>query len=781
MVRFLGTANSILGAAARWRRDRRIGTLRRAADRARDNRDHAEAARLYGGVLALDGSLSEIYVQCGHMNKELGRLEEAEACYLAALALTPDDPDLHLQIGHLHKVAGRNGEAAWAYYCASKLRPGWAEALGELCALYEREGPRLIGLLSNRGNQQPRAKDCPSGTTLLVGLSDWATVGGTTALQVCHAAEQKVTVELFPLLDLRSKEALPAPTIAIDAAFEPAAGLHVARSSDWLEDGPYMVIARTAAGEGPLALQAVNIDSMSRWRSSYLAVVEEERALLALDRSDMERFVQEMRLRPRFLVVVEGSNPERMTSTVAALERQIYPTWICCRADGDFTKEVLQSCEADFVVCIEAGDELTADALFEFASAINAWPEIDLHYADEDSRLAGGQPGNPFYKPDWSPDYLEVFNYIGRPACFRMDIAYQAAGGIGYYDFVLRFCEKTNRIRHIRRVLCTVHRSAQQVADRAADRLALAGRLERTQRRGTVAPLVRAGYGWDIRIALARMPLVSIVLPTAGMTVEFEGRRIDLLANALLNIYRESSYGNIEVVIIHNGNLSVEHEALATSFGCRLVHYSEPRFNISKKLNLGVSEARGEFVVLLNDDIEVANAAWIERMLEHFEKDHVGVVGARLLYPDGTIQHAGVVMNWGAPDHVMRGAPGDSDGYFLSTSGTHNYAAVTGACMMVRRDDYISVGGFPEDLAISYNDIDFCQKIRLKGRSIVYAPQVVLTHMESQSREPVLDPEETAIYQKRWAVRNAIDPFYNEVRLSIVPPTFEVTFNGRYI
>lgn len=732
-------------------------------------------------MLALDGSLSEINVQCGHMNKELGHLEAAEACYLAALALTPDDPDLHLQIGHLHKVAGRNGEAAWAYYCASKLRPGWAEALGELCALYEREGPRLIGLLGNRGNPQPRATDDPSGTSAFVGLSDWATVGGTTELQVRHAVDQKVTVELFPLTELRSKEALPAPTICIDATFEPAAGLHVARPSDWLDDGPYMAIARTTAEAAPLALQAVNVDSMSRLRSSYLAVIEEERALLALDRSDMEQFAREMRLRPRFLVVIEGSDPQRVTSTVAALERQIYPTWTCCHADGDLTREVLQSCEADFVVCIEAGDELTADALFEFASAINAWPEIDLHYADEDTRLAGGQPGNPFYKPDWSPDYLEVFNYIGRPACFRVELAHQAVGGIGYYDFVLRFCEKTNRIRHIRRVLCTAHRSPQQVADREADRLALVGRLERTQRRGTIAPLVRAGYGWDIRIALARTPLVSIVLPTAGMTVEFEGRSIDLLANVLSNIYRRSCYSNFEVVIVHNGNLSAEHEALAASLGCRMVHYNEPRFNISKKLNLGVSEALGEFVVLLNDDIEIANVDWIERMLEHFEKDHVGVVGARLLYPDGTIQHAGVVMNYGAPDHVMRGAPGGSDGYFLSTSGTHNYAAVTGACMMARRDDYISVGGFSEDLAISYNDIDFCQKIRLKGRSIVYAPQVVLTHMESQSREPVLDLEEASIFQKRWAAGNAIDPFYNESRLSVVPPTFEVTFNGRYI
>jgi GT2 family glycosyltransferase len=195
-----------------------------------------------------------------------------------------------------------------------------------------------------------------------------------------------------------------------------------------------------------------------------------------------------------------------------------------------------------------------------------------------------------------------------------------------------------------------------------------------------------------------------------------------------------------------------------------------------------VLEATGSFLLLLNDDVEILTPDWIERMLAHFEKDHVGVVGVKLLYPDDRIQHAGVVQNNGSPDHVRRGFSRFDQGYFLSTCGVRNFAAVTGACMMVRRDTYRLVSGYTEQLPVSYNDIDFCHKVRAMGLSIVYTPDSELIHFESQSSPRAsVEPKEWAYYNERWAPELTLDPFYNENRLSLAPPTFEPSIKPRVI
>ncbi|WP_170921269.1 glycosyltransferase [Enhydrobacter aerosaccus] len=758
---------------------RKVRSLISKADWARDQKNYEIAASLYGAALTLDSSLSAIHVQCGHMNKEVGRFALAETHYLHALALTPNDPDLHLQIGHFYKVVGRLGDAAWAYYCAAELKPGWPEPLGELCALYEADNT-TFAMLKSRDSQYVVAESGPFGQVEFVTPSRWAVVGGSPIIRVRSSVEKALTIELFPLCGLRSKEILPAPTVKLNCEQDEIRNIYAATPSDWLDDGPHIIIVRAANGS-PLALLAIVVEPFIEWRLSYQALVNEELVQFELDRADAEQFVREMLYQPQFLVAIEGSEEARIGETVASLKAQVYPHWMVRLFHGRAGADFLESSDFDFLIWLEEGDELRPNALFEFASAINAKPDADLHYADEDVRLPNGCAGSPFFKPDWSPDYLEVFNYIGRPACFRANIAQRSVGGEGYYDFVLRFCEYTSQIHHIRKVLCKVNRSPCERHDVNRDRLALMGRLGRTKRAGKILPLIGADFGWDIRIDLNRMPMISIILPTASRTIEYGDRAVELLPNVLSSISDRTNYSNLEVIVISNGDLKPEHKAKALALGCRLVNYEEPVFNISKKLNMGVREARGEFLVLLNDDIEIVTRSWIERMLEHFEKSHVGVVGAKLLYPSGMIQHAGVVINCGNPDHVVRCFPADQEGYFLSTCGVRNYVAVTGACMMTRRDIYLSVGGFSEDLAVSYNDIDFCQKVRAMGRSVVYAPQATLIHMESQSRTPTLDPKEAEIYQRRWASVDTVDPFYNEVGLTIQPPTFEVTFNGRYL
>lgn len=227
--------------------------------------------------------------------------------------------------------------------------------------------------------------------------------------------------------------------------------------------------------------------------------------------------------------------------------------------------------------------------------------------------------------------------------------------------------------------------------------------------------------------------------------------------------------------------MSEKQKQELAGYDCQRLTYTEPVFNIPKKLNLGATVANGELLLLMNDDIEILASNWIERMVEHFEKPHVGVVGAKLLYPDGRTQHVGVVHNSGNPDHVRRLFPGDEAGYYSSTCGVRNFMAVTGAVMMTLSNMYRKVGGYSEELAVSYNDADYCLKVQEEGLWSVYAPKVELTHMESQSRVASADICEVVWYQKRWAHYVISDPYYNEQFLTVASPTFVPHVNQRIL
>jgi GT2 family glycosyltransferase len=518
----------------------------------------------------------------------------------------------------------------------------------------------------------------------------------------------------------------------------------------------------------------------------YGLQVLRERQQLALELPELRQHIAVMLYKPAFVVFVEGPDGPARRRTVASLEKQVYPHWsVCDLASNPPVTDPAQLGDGVYVTWLRAGDVLGERALYAFASALNQDTSADLVYADEDQVDDDGTRSGPFYKPAWSPDYLESFNYIGRGACFRGRIAatfWQQCRS--YYDFVLRFTEGTSRVRHIAEVLYHRPRPAtdtepqQQVSDDVA---ALEGRLRRTGRTGVVEP-VAAGVGcYDIRIQLSSSPLVSIILPTAGKIVDFEGRRIDLLFNCLDTVRDRSTYRNLEFIIVDNGDLAPHRMDELRRRGCRTITFRESRVNIAKKMNLGVSIATGEMLLLLNDDIEPITPDWIERLLGHFEKPHVGLVGAKLLYPNGDIQHAGVVITRGSPDHVRRAYPGDDRGYFFSTCAPRNFCGVTGACMMTRAELYRRVGGFNEALAISYNDIDYCLRVRECGLTVVNAPGAVLTHLESASRAAVLDNAEHVYFHKRWARVVTCDPFYSERHFADYPANFEIRYNPRWL
>lgn len=433
-----------------------------------------------------------------------------------------------------------------------------------------------------------------------------------------------------------------------------------------------------------------------------------------------------------------------------------------------------------FWMAIPAGYVLELNALYEFFNAYIGDTEADLIYADEDY-LVGESYANPFYKPDWSPDYLETFNYIGDIAIYRpgkVDLKYLLNNS---YDFVLRYTELTNNVLHIKKVLGGGPTLPGSISLRSNEEnvAALNGRLKRTNRQGNakVNPEFYGSYFFNIN--LREKPLVSIVIPTAGKVTNLAGASKDLICNVVTEIFSKSTYADIEVIVVDGGELLPSQVQLIQKFGCRRILHSNEKFNYSNSCNIGANIATGEILIFLNDDIEIITPSWIEGIVAQFEKPHVGVVGCQLLYPNGLLQHVGVVHNKGCPDHVMDGMLSGVSGYFYSVSGVRNYQAVTGACQAVPKKLFFDVGGYSEDLAVCFNDTDLCMKIARHSKYVVYDGGIKLIHMTSQSRSSSapLNIDEINLYQEKWKYETVEDPFYNEKNLSILRPTFEPEVN----
>jgi GT2 family glycosyltransferase len=520
--------------------------------------------------------------------------------------------------------------------------------------------------------------------------------------------------------------------------------------------------------------------------ANYVKHVIKERQRFALESSQILRHIDAMLYRPVFHVLITGPKGDGYTRTLESLGGQIYPAWSCSDFSwGDSASWLSELDENAFVMFLPAGDRLNLSGLYQLASAINACPTANIVYGDEDTIDGDGTRRMPFYKPDWSPDTLESLNYLGPAACFKCALAAKVvAEARGYFDFVLRATELCSRVEHVRAVVAHRAKGAAgpvTAEDHTADIAALTARLQRTRRTGDVTA-VAPGYAcYEARLELSSRPLISVIIPTAGTVTDLDGKPTDLLFNCLDKIAERSTYENLEFVIVDNGDLGEERVERLRERRCRRITFAERDFNVAKKLNLGASIASGAMLLLLNDDIEPLSPDWIERMLEQFEKPHVGAVGAKLLYSDLTVQHAGVATNLGNPEHVRKLRPRDDLGYFFSARSVRNYAAVTGACMLTPAPLYRRLGGYNEELAISYNDVDYCLKVREEGLTVVFAPGAELIHFESQSRISVLERGEGEYFHRRWARMVISDPYYNEDNLELLPASFEVKHNPRVL
>jgi GT2 family glycosyltransferase len=435
---------------------------------------------------------------------------------------------------------------------------------------------------------------------------------------------------------------------------------------------------------------------------------------------------------------------------------------------AEASAQALRMATGEFAGLFDHDDELSPDALFEVAKLLSQNRDVDLIYSDEDKIDAKGHRLEPFFKPEWSPDLLLSMNYITHFAVLRRCLLSEVGGfrrgydGSQDYDLLLRFTEQTNRIAHIPKVLYHWRRVGGSVAvsphvksyAHEAGRRALEDALER---RGSAASADGLDAGrYRVRYRLEGTPLVSIIIPTRDAS--------HLLQQCLQSIEHKTAYERYEVIILDNESSDPATARYFETIAVKHRVYRVPGdFNFSAINNFGVSMASGDFLLFLNNDVQVSEAGWLGAMLEQAQRAEVGAVGAKLLYPDGRIQHAGIVLGLlGGTGHAFRFQRPDEPGYHSFSDVVRNCSAVTGACMMVRRRVFEEVGGFDQRFKVAYNDVDLCLRLRQRGFLIVYTPFAVLYHHESATRGTLQPPEEEALYWKSWGqVVSSGDPYYN--------------------
>ncbi len=426
----------------------------------------------------------------------------------------------------------------------------------------------------------------------------------------------------------------------------------------------------------------------------------------------------------------------------------------------------LSIASGEWIGLLDHDDVLEPDALYQTAKLLQTHPDADLIHSDEDKLTEEGFDA-PLFKPDWSPDFFLSYNYICHFTTMRRRLVDEVGGfrsefdGAQDYDLFLRIIERTQRIHHVPRILYHWRRSASSTSDNIrrkpkaleAGKCAIQEHLARTGQAGHVAVDWRTHAYW-VKREITRARKVCIIIPTRD--------GIPLLSRCVESLVKKTTYPHYEIVIVNNDSGSPEARDYFAQTPHRLLHFEGP-FNFSALNNFAVEQTECPWLLFLNNDVEIIDGEWLRAMVEHVQRPEVGAVGARLLYPDNTIQHAGVVLGVGGiAQHAFRGFPAEDPGVNRQLQVTRNYSSVTGACLMTRREVFEEVGGFDEErLPVTFNDVDLCLKMHRAGYLIVYTPFAQLYHYESATRRRSLEALETDVMRERWADFLARDPFYN--------------------
>lgn len=446
---------------------------------------------------------------------------------------------------------------------------------------------------------------------------------------------------------------------------------------------------------------------------------------------------------------------------------------------SEASNAALELARGDWVVLLDHDDLLSQDALYWLVETIRRQPAARIIYSDEDKIGPGGDRESPYFKPDWNRTLFYSHHLLAHMAAYKTELVRSVGGfrskfdGAQDYDLALRCVERVqdSEIIHIPRVLYhwRIHDKSTAKADGDAKPYAML-RGERAlnehfQRTNTPATAHLIGHGYRVRYRLPEpTPLASIVVLTKD--------RYDLLSRCVNSILSKTEYPNFEILIVDNG--TTEQRALAflseaPKRGNIRIIQDQARFNFSRLNNRAVGLAQGEVVVLLNNDTEVINDTWLREMVSLAVQPQTGAVGALLLFPDGTVQHGGIVLginNWAG--HAHKHYPGDSPGHAGRLALASEFSAVTGACLAVRRSIYLAEGGLDEQLAVACNDVDFCLRLRERGYRNIFTPFTQLYHHESASRGSDEDYANRARHEKelqlmgeRWGQKLMVDPHYN--------------------
>lgn len=583
--------------------------------------------------------------------------------------------------------------------------------------------------------------------------------------------------------------------------------------SVWIREGLRVLLTR-----GPKAL----------WEAGYWAVTNYARA----HRGDYPRWIREFATpspadlsamaeecahfarQPliSFLTPVHNTREKFLRAMIESVLRQTYPRWELCLADDASTaphvrrvieeyrardprikvawrdsnghisaasNTALELAAGDFVALLDHDDEIPPDALYWVAKEINDQPDAALLYSDEDKLDFDGTPIMPYFKCDWNYDLFLSHNLITHLGVYRTDIVRKIGGfrqgfeGAQDYDLALRFIERIEpaQIRHIPRVLYhwRMLRGSTAVgageknyaAERA--RLAVEEHLDRKGITATVQTIPRMAVQ-RVRYHLPRpASLASIIIPTRN------GEK--LVRQCIESIRAKTTYAPYEIVLVDNGSDdrgAIEYfHALRDKAAVRLLEDPLP-FNFSRINNNAARQVHGEYLVFLNNDIEVITPEWLSELVSHAQRPEIGAVGAKLWYPNNTIQHAGLVLVAGLAAHAHHGRPRGNHGYFSRASLIQSLSAVTAACLCVRSKLFHEIGGFDETLAVAFNDVDLCLRIQAAGYRNLYTPYAELYHHESASRGYEDTPEKMRRFQKeadilrtRWMPVLLSDPYYS--------------------
>lgn len=443
------------------------------------------------------------------------------------------------------------------------------------------------------------------------------------------------------------------------------------------------------------------------------------------------------------------------------------------------TNEALKMANGDFVVLTDHDDLLSPEALYQCTKAVQKEPQTDVIYSDEDKvDMSGKKFFEPHFKSDYNIDLLCTMNYICHLFVVRKDVMEQAGlfescyDGAQDHDFILRCTEKAEHIVHIPKVLYHWRCHAQSTSENPEsklyafengckavrahyDRIGIPAEVEQ----GPFYGMYRTHYLWK------EQPLVSILIPNKDHAAD--------LKKCMDSIEEKSTYRNFEFIIVENNSIEEEtfayYKEIEKRDNVRVLYYKED-FNYSRINNFGAREANGEYVLLLNNDTEMIEPDSIKEMLDVCMRPDVGIVGAKLIFEDNTIQHAGVIIGFGGvAGHAFIGQDRDDNGYFSRIISVQDLSAVTAACLMVRRSVFDEVEGLNEEFKVAFNDIDFCLKVRKAGYLVVYNPYAQFYHYESKSRgqEDSADKvarfqRETSLFGERWGelLENG-DPYYN--------------------